>query len=99
MKLKINYWSFIFSFICIGLFLISVSSKETVDTLTNLLHTHPLNIVLAMSFATFLFGLIGFPGSTNGKLFIRSILTVVITLGLCAVILLITVMANMFKFT
>lgn len=99
MKLKINFWSFIFSFICIALFFISVSSKEAVDTLTNLLHIHPLNIVLTISFITFLFGLVGFSASTNWKLLLRSISTAVITLGLCIIILIITVMANMFKFT
>ena len=99
MKLKINLWSFIFSFICVALFFISVSSRETVETLTKLLHTHPLNVVLAISFITFIFGLIGFSESTNWKLRLRSISTVVITLCLCIVVIFITVMANMFKFT
>ena len=98
MKLKINLWSFIFSFICVALFFIAVSSRETVETLTNLFHTHPLNIVLAISFITFIFGLIGFSASTNWKLLLRSFSTVVITLGLCILVIFITVMA-MFKFT
>ncbi|MCB2290847.1 hypothetical protein LGK97_13960 [Clostridium sp. CS001] len=99
MKLKINFWSFIFSLICIALFFVSVSSKETLDTVTNLLHTHPLYIVLTISFITFIFGLIGLSASTNWKLLLRGISTIVITLGLCIVIIIITVMGNIFKFT
>lgn len=94
MKIKINFWSFIFSFVCVTLFFIAVSSRQTVIFLTNLLHTHPLNIVLGMSLMTFLFGLIGFSGATNWKLLLRSISTVVITFGLSALILYIVVLAN-----
>ena len=99
MKTKINFWSFIFSLVCLSLFFISVSSSEIIDFVTNLAHIHPLNIVLAMSLITFLLGLIGFSGATNWKLLIRSISTVVITFGLSAVILYIVLIANWFKFT
>jgi len=96
MKLKINFWSFIFSFVCIALFFISVSWSQTVVFLTELLHIHPLNIVLGMTLMTFLFELIGFSGATNWKLLLRSISTMVITFGLSAFILYILVLATPF---
>lgn len=96
---KINLWSFIFSFVCIALSFIAVSSSQTVAFLTNLLHTHPLNLVLGMSLMTFLFGVIGFSGATNWKLLLRSISTVVITFVLSALILFIVVLANWIPFT
>lgn len=99
MKIKINLWAFIFSFICVALFFISVSSRNIVNFITNLLHVHPLNIVLCISFIIFLFGLIGFPASTNWMLLLRSIITTVITLCLSLFILYILVIGNVFKFT
>ncbi|QAT40941.1 hypothetical protein EQM05_12090 [Clostridium sp. JN-9] len=95
MKIKINLWAFIFSFICVALFFISVSSPDII----NLLHVHPLNIVLCISFITFIFGLIGFSASTSWILLLRSILTTVITLCLSLFILYILVVGNLFKFT
>ena len=70
MKTKINFWSFIFSLVCLLLFFIAVSSSEIINFITNLAHIHPLNIILGMSLVTFLFGLIGFSGATNWKLLI-----------------------------
>ena len=99
MKTKINFWSFIFSLVCLSLFFISVSSSEIIEFVTNLAHIHPLNIVLGMALVTFLLGLIGFAEATNWKLLIRSILTVVITFGLSLIILYIVLLANWFKFT
>ncbi len=99
MKIKINLWAFIFSFICVALFFISVSSPDIVNFIINLLHVHPLNIVLCISFITFIFGLIGFSASTSWMLLLRSILTTVITLCLSLFILYILVVGNLFKFT
>lgn len=99
MELKVNFWSFVFSIICIVLFFISISSKETLGVLTNLLHMHPLYVVLAISFITFIFGLIGLSASTNRKLLLRGISTIVITLGLCIVIIIIMVLGSFFQFT
>ena len=99
MKAKINFWSFMFSLVCLSLFFIAISSSEIIDFVNNLAHIHPLNIILGMSLVTFLFGLIGFSGATNWKLLIRSILTVVITFWLSSTILYIVLLANWFKFT
>lgn len=99
MKIKINLWAFIFSFVCLLLFFIAVASSEIINFIINLVHIHPLNIVLGLSLVTLLFGLIGFSGATNWKLLLRSISTVVITFGLSAIIICIVVMANLFEFT
>jgi hypothetical protein len=99
MKIKINFCAFIFSFVCIVLFFISVSSPEIVRFVINLLHIHPLGIVLGVTFITFLFGLIGFSGSTSWRLLLRSIATTIITLGLCMVISYILIIGNLFQFT
>ena len=97
MQTKSNLWSFIFSFVCLLLFFIAISSSKIIDFVINLVHIHPLNIVLGLSLVTFLFGLIGFSGATNWKLLLRSISTVVITFFLSAVIIVIVVIANLFK--
>lgn len=99
MKIKINFWAFVFSFVCIAMFFIATSSSEIVDFSTNLLHVHPLNIVLGMSIFTCLLGFIGFYEATNWKKLLRSILTIVITFGLSAFIIYILILGNLFKFT
>lgn len=99
MKIKFNLWSFIFSFVCIALFFISVSSYEMVQFATNLLKIHPLNIVLTVSLVTFIFGLIGFSQVTNLVLLIRSLLTIIITLGVLILSFFIIFMGNLFEFT
>ncbi|MGD7054257.1 hypothetical protein [Sutcliffiella horikoshii] len=81
MQEKINLWSFIFSIICVVLFLtFSFSGRFT----NSILGIHPLNIILFVSLFTFLFGVYGFSGVRDGKSMARSISTVVVTLGLSA---------------
>lgn len=99
MKIKFNLWSFIFSFVCIALFFISVSSYEMVQFATNLLNMHPLNIVFTVSLVTFVFGLIGFSEATNWILLVRSVLTIIITLGVSILSFFIIFMGNLFEFT
>ncbi len=78
MKKTINVWSFIFSFICLVLYLII--SPGTI--VTNVIGVHRLGIVLIITTITFVFGMIGFSGVHDWKSMIRSIITIVITLGL-----------------
>lgn len=99
MKTKINLGSFIFSFVCIVLFFISTSSSSIIEVVTNLLHIHPLNIVLIMSVVTLLFGFIGFTEVNNGESLLRSILTIVITFILSAITAAILLMAEWIPFT
>lgn len=98
MKIKIGFLSFIFSLICLGFFIIVAASTKIVGLTTSLLYIHPLNIVLFMSLITFIFGLISFSEATNWKLFFRSLLTVIITFCLSAVILYILIVGSLFKF-
>jgi hypothetical protein len=99
MKVRINFWAFIFSFVCIALSFIAVSSPEIVHFVINLLHIHPLGVVLGITFITFIFALIGFSGATSWGLLLRSIVTTIITLGLCMIISFILIIGNLFRFT
>lgn len=99
MKRHINLWSFIFAFVCLGLFFLAISTREIIDIMMNLLHLHPLHIVLILSLITCLLGVIGFAGITNWWTMLRSITTVVLSLGLSVVILIIVICGGIFKFT
>lgn len=76
---KINLWSFTLSIICILLFLVVTFSGLFDDSI---LGTHPLHLVLYMTLATCILGLIGVSGIEDWKGMIRSIATVIFTLGL-----------------
>lgn len=99
MKIKINFWAFISSLICIVLFFTAISFSEAVDFTVELIYIHPLIIVLGLSLLTFLFGLIGFSAAINWRLLLRSILTVIISFTLSAITIYIAVLAGIFKFT
>ncbi|MFE7065091.1 hypothetical protein ACFVAD_23575 [Sutcliffiella sp. NPDC057660] len=81
MQEKINRWSFIFSIICLVLFLTFIFSGWFTNSILGI---HPLTIILFVSLFTFLFGVYGFSGVRDGKGMARSISTVVIALGLSA---------------
>ncbi|UYO18764.1 hypothetical protein [Bacillus sp. 41-22] len=87
MKHNINLWSFIFSFICIGLFLLyleigSIASSETKMFIMNSLPIHPLFFLLVLTLATFFAGMKGFSKVDNWIAMLRSIATVLLTLSL-----------------
>lgn len=99
MKIKFNFWSFIASLICVALFAMAIFSKQFFHFVTNLIHIHPLYIVLTISIITFIFGLIGFAGAINKKLLLRSIFTSVISFVLSAITIFILMMASWIPFT
>ncbi|ACK94668.1 hypothetical protein PDN41_17575 [Bacillus cereus] len=85
MKHNINLWSFIFSFICIGLFLLyleigSIASSETKLFIMNSLPIHPLFFLLVLTIGTFFAGMKGFSKIDNWVAMLRSIATVLLTL-------------------
>ncbi|EJR56182.1 hypothetical protein IIM_01274 [Bacillus cereus VD107] len=87
MKHNINLWSFIFSFICIGLFLLylemgSIASSETKMFIMNSLPIHPLFFLLVLTLVTFFAGIIGFSKMNNWIAMLRSVATVLLTLSL-----------------
>ncbi|EOP48907.1 hypothetical protein IKQ_05281 [Bacillus cereus VDM053] len=87
MKHNINLWSFIFSFICIGLFLLylemgSIASSETKRFIMNSLPIHPLFFLLVLTLVTFFAGIIGFSKMNNWIAMLRSVATVLLTLSL-----------------
>lgn len=95
----INLWSFIFSLVCVALFFITITSNKIVNFATKSIDMHPLNIVLILSLVTFLFGVIGFLGMNSWKTMLRSMIAVILTLGLSFLIIIIIYIGNMFKFT
>ena len=99
MRVKINFWSFVFSLICIILFFLSIWSKSVVIFLTDLANIHPLKIVLFLTFITFLFSIIGLSEAKNSRLLIRSFISIFITIVMMGVIIFIVFLANLLQFT
>lgn len=83
---KINYWAFLLSLMCVLLFLI-VSFSGPIDY--SLLGIHPLYFVLYSTLLCFVLGILGFLGMQDWKGMMRSIATVMITLGLSAFLIVI----------
>lgn len=81
---RINTGAFILSVCCVGLFLVLAFVPRKMELV---FHLHPLIITLWLAVLTFFFGLIGFSGVTNGKRFVMSIVTVLITFILSALLL------------
>ena len=81
MKQNINIWSFMLSIICLSLFFI-ISLTGPINY--SIMGTHPLNFVLYITLITLVLGVLGFSGIRDWKGAIRSIATVIITLGLSA---------------
>lgn len=80
MKVKINFYSFIFSLLCILLFFIVTTSPVVLNFTLNTLHVHPLYIVLSFCIITLLLGFIGLSAATNWKLLFRGFLSIIITI-------------------
>ncbi|WP_017414944.1 hypothetical protein [Clostridium tunisiense] len=95
MKIKINLWSFIFSFVCIALFFIAISSQSIIDFTTTWLNMHPLTIVLGIAIVNCVLGFIGLSEATNWKKLLRGFSTIIITLGLSGLIIFILFMGFM----
>lgn len=95
MKIKINLWSFILSFVCVALFLVAISSQAIIDFTTTWLNIHPLNIVLGICIVNCVLGFIGLAEATNWKKLLRGFSTIIITLGLSGLIIFILFMGFM----
>ncbi|PEA52993.1 hypothetical protein CON64_20845 [Bacillus pseudomycoides] len=81
MKHTINLWSFIFSFICVGLLIFhhKIFSSEMIYTVMNLTHINPLIFLLVLTVVTFIGGSIGIIKVNTRKELLRSIITIVLT--------------------
>ncbi|PEC86576.1 hypothetical protein COK00_22775 [Bacillus cereus] len=84
MKHTINFWAFIFSFICVALFFLylEVWSPKMNESIMNTIYFHPLFILLVLTLGTFFVGMIGFSKINNWKAMLRSIITVFLTFSL-----------------
>ncbi len=83
---KINLWSFILSMVCFLLFFVFSSVlylKEMIIIWTGI---HPLILILYITLIVFLLGVIGIFGVSNGKTAIRSLITILLSLGLSIIL-------------
>lgn len=76
---RMNLWSFILSISCILLFFIA-SFAGPFDYF--IMGMHPLNLIIYMTWITFVLGVFGFSGIQDLKGLMRSITTLIINLGL-----------------
>ncbi|ESU31434.1 hypothetical protein G3A_16760 [Bacillus sp. 17376] len=83
MKKKLNFWSFIFSTIWVLLFFIVSSTGPIVY---NILGIHPFVLLLCVTMLTFVTGLTGMAGMEGWKAMARSFSTIILTLGLSALL-------------
>ncbi|MFJ7737735.1 hypothetical protein ACIQ2D_15585 [Lysinibacillus sp. NPDC097287] len=79
MTKKINIWAFIFSVICIFMFMLDNSWGPIASSIWGM---NSLNLLLYFTVIIFFVGLIGFAGVEDWKGMARSITTVILTLGL-----------------
>ncbi|WP_242223669.1 hypothetical protein [Bacillus cereus group sp. BfR-BA-01380] len=89
MKQTINLWSFIFSFICISLFLLYLGAGS--PYVTNSVYFHPLFFLLILTIGTFFAGMIGFSKINNWISMLRSVVTVLLTFSLSVFLTLILI--------
>ncbi|GAA0765231.1 hypothetical protein GCM10008908_01450 [Clostridium subterminale] len=80
MKSKLNFYSFILSLICIMLFFLSISSNKVINFTMDLLHVHPIFIVMILSIVTLIIGILGLSTSNNLILLFRGLFSVVISI-------------------
>ncbi len=94
-----NLISFILSLVCVGLLFISNGSPNSLNYLSIKLSFSPLILVFSLSFITIIIGLIGFVGATTlgGK--IRSVFTLIISVGLSLFLGIVLSLGNLFQFT
>lgn len=86
MKEKINLWSFVSSIISVVLFFSYSFVPSVGKTNSSYVFLHPLAIILYMTLITFYFGLLGFSRVKGWKGMVRSVWTIVSTLGLLVIL-------------
>lgn len=92
MKERINFWSFIFSFICLALLCLSFLLNTS-----TIAFVHPFEILLFFSMGTFVSGIIGMTGVKNWKSLIMSIVTFIITAFLSLFIIVIVFFGHLYQ--
>ncbi|MBT2683678.1 hypothetical protein [Bacillus sp. ISL-37] len=92
MSKQLNFWSFIFSPILVSLFFI-VSSIGPIDY--TILGMHPFVLLLYVTLLTFITGLTGMAGMEDWKDMARSFSTIIMTLGLSALLAIVIFFGNL----
>lgn len=78
MAKKVNVWAFALSIVCIFLLIFEKFWKPV----SSVLEIHPLHLIFYFTLIIFFLGQIGFAGAKDWKGFARSIMTIILTLGL-----------------
>jgi len=99
MKIKLNFYSFILSLICIMLFFLSASSNSVINFTMDLLHVHPLFVVMILSIVTLILGLLGLSAATNWMRLFMGLFTVVITIIMTGFIIFILTVSSLVAFS
>ncbi len=85
MWLKFNLYSFISALVCLGLFLITISTNFFDFVLS--FGIHPVIVILGFTIISFIIGLIGFIGVKDRMSALRSITTTLLSLGLSTILI------------
>jgi hypothetical protein len=99
MKLKLNIYSFILSLICVILFFLSTSSIKVINFTMDLLHVHPLVIVMILSIVTLILGLFGLSVANNWIYLFSGLFTVIITIIMTGFIIFILTVGRLLSFS
>ncbi|RLQ94354.1 hypothetical protein [Falsibacillus albus] len=94
MSNKLNVYAFALSLISI-LFLFLISFTGIFTIIDGILPFHPLTIVLVMAVISFFIGMMGFTGARSWKSYLRSMFTVLISLGLSILLVIILGIGNL----
>jgi len=86
-KITINSFSFILALICIPLFLIVTSSANFKSDFTEIVGTHPLNIILGIALIAFVLGVVGLKDIREWRSMARSVFTIIFTLCFSGVLI------------
>jgi len=91
----LNLWSFIFSLFCVSLFFM-VSFTPLHKMFSSSTGINPLDVILYLTLVALLIGVMGFQGIHNWKSVLRSVLTVILSVGLLIILVYIIFIGKLF---
>jgi len=95
MNININLWSFILSLCCFPLFFLATVSENLVRFFNETIGIHLLSIVLGITLAAFILGIIGLKDVREWKAMARSLFTIILTLGFSGLLMIILFFGNL----
>ncbi|SFG35298.1 hypothetical protein SAMN05660649_01383 [Desulfotomaculum arcticum] len=83
---KINFWSFVLSWLCLILFFIRGASSHLKNIIIAWTGIHPLIFILYLTLIVFILSVFGFCGISNWVTAIRSFFTAILCSGLLIIL-------------